>query len=122
MCSEFKNCTGFVANSNSFGICTGLIDVSWLKPTDNNNYLNLYRAVQLLVSTVLGQPIPIIIFLPKRLHFSYCLNGIGLTANTKYGLPADIKDVFYNSVLPDSWVNFTCPFRSCRVCTGCSDW
>jgi hypothetical protein len=29
---------------------------------DTNNYLNLYRAVQLLVSALLGQPIPIMIF------------------------------------------------------------
>jgi hypothetical protein len=30
MCSEFKNCTGFIANSNIFSICKGLIGVSWL--------------------------------------------------------------------------------------------
>jgi hypothetical protein len=49
MCSEFEKCTGFIS-------------VGWLKPADTNNYLNLYRVIQLLVSAVLGQSIPIMIF------------------------------------------------------------
>jgi hypothetical protein len=72
MYSEFENCTGFIINSNIFKICTGLIGVSWLKPTNINNYLNLYWAVQLLVSTVLGQPI-------LKTTFLYRLIDIGLT-------------------------------------------
>jgi hypothetical protein len=59
--------------------------VGWLKPANTNNYLNLYRVVQLLVSIVLDQPIPIMIFgigsqQPiKKISFSYRLNGTGLT-------------------------------------------
>jgi hypothetical protein len=39
MCSEFKNCTCFIANSSIFKICIRLICVSWLKPPDINTYL-----------------------------------------------------------------------------------
>jgi hypothetical protein len=78
MCSKFENYTGFIVNSNIFESVQDLLVV------DTNNYLDLYRAAQLLVSVVLGQPIPIMIFVyqlttadTKKTSFSYRLNGIG---------------------------------------------
>jgi hypothetical protein len=54
-------------------------------PADTNNALDIDQAGHLLVSAVLSQPIPIIIFgigwkqsILKRPPFSYCINGIGL--------------------------------------------
>jgi hypothetical protein len=64
MCSEIKNCIDFVVNSNIFLIYTGLICVGCLKSADTNNYL--------LVLADLTQSIP------KRPHFLYRSNGIGL--------------------------------------------
>jgi hypothetical protein len=55
-------------------LCRQIICVSWLKPPNTNNYLNMYKVVKLLVSAVLGQSIPIMIFgiqqsIPKKPSF-----------------------------------------------------
>jgi hypothetical protein len=100
MCSKFENYTGFIVNSNIFESVQNLLVV------DTNNYLDLYRATQLLVSAVLGQPIPIMIFWyrlttadTKKTLFFISFKWYWLV-DTKDGLRADTKDVLYSSVIP----------------------
>jgi hypothetical protein len=69
---------------------------------DTNNALDIGQAGHLLVSAILRQPIPIIIFgigwkqpILKRTPFSYHINGIGLQADTKDNLTSQ----YYKRIL-----------------------